>query len=220
MVQCKVNEIEEDGVMSTAALSAPAVERNRAPILQVLRDALPETGLVLEVASGTGGHAAWFSAALPALAWQPTDHDAAALASIAAWREEAGLGNLLPPLMLDAARPESWPVARADAVVAINMVHIAPWNATEGLFAGASRVLPAGAVVVLYGPFKEPGVELAAGNAAFDIDLKARDPRWGLRDLGVVVALAGEHGFDLASRIGMPANNISVVFRKAWQVAA
>ena len=201
--------------MSTAALLAPAVARNREPILQVLRDALPTSGLVLEVASGTGGHAAWFSAALPALTWQPTDQDPFALASIAAWREEAGLTNLLPPLMLDAARPASWPISRAEAVVAINMVHIAPWSATEGLFAGASIVLPVGGVVVLYGPFREPGVELASGNVAFDADLKARDPRWGLRDLEVVSALAAGHGFELAMRVGMPANNISVVFRKA-----
>jgi SAM-dependent methyltransferase len=199
--------------MNQAAKTAPAAARNRWPILQVLRDYLPRPALVLEIASGTGEHAVWFSSALSALTWQPTDQDPEALKSIAAWREAAGLANLLPPLLLDACS-ETWPVARADAVVAINMIHVAPWTATEGLVAGAARVLTSGGLLFLYGPFREGGVHTGAGNAAFDADLRARDPSRGIRDLDEVAALAGRHGFAAPERIAMPANNLSVVFRR------
>jgi SAM-dependent methyltransferase len=199
--------------MQQAARSAPAAARNREPILRLLRDRLPRPALVLEIASGTGEHAVWFSSALPGVTWQPTDLDKEALASIAAWRHEAGPKNLLPPLRLDASA-DTWPVAQADAVVAINMVHIAPWTATKGLIAGAARVLTQGGLLFLYGPFREEGVPTGAGNAAFDADLRARDPSWGIRDLDEITALASQHGFMGPERIAMPANNLSVVFRQ------
>jgi SAM-dependent methyltransferase len=199
--------------MNQAAQTAPAVARNREPILRVLRDTLPPSALVLEIASGTGEHALWFSRALPAVTWQPSDQDPEALKSIAAWRDMSGLVNLLPPLPLDAAS-EAWPVARADAVIAINMVHIAPWAATRGLIAGAARVLGPGGLLFLYGPFREGGVHTGAGNAAFDAELRAQDPSWGIRDLDDVTAIARRHGFDAPERIAMPANNLSVVFRR------
>lgn len=201
-------------MMPSAARTAPAVARNREPILAVLRDCLPRHGTVLEVASGTGEHAVWFSGALPEVTWQPTDHHAEALASIAAWREQACLANLMPPMELDAAQPDTWPVARADAVVAINMIHIAPWAVTEGLIAGAARILPPGAPLYLYGPFREGGAHTAPGNAAFDATLRAQDPAWGVRDLAAVARLAVQAGFELRDRVAMPANNLSVVFRR------
>jgi SAM-dependent methyltransferase len=199
--------------MNRAARSASATARNREPILLVLRDYLPRPALVLEIAAGTGEHAVWFSRALPDLTWQPTDRDPDALRSIAAWRDRTGAPNLLPPLLLDAAA-ETWPVAQADAVVAINMVHIAPWTATKGLIAGAARVLAGGGLLYLYGPFREGGVHTAASNAAFDADLRARDPSWGIRDLDEITALASQHGLMGPERIAMPANNLSVVFRR------
>ena len=199
--------------MNHAAKVAPAAARNREPILQVLRACLPHPALVLEIASGTGEHAVWFSNALTALTWQPTDQDSEALESIAAWRDKAGLPNLLPPLRLDASA-ETWPVAQADAVVAINMVHIAPWAVTLGLIAGAGRVLPSGGLLFLYGPFREGGVHTAAGNAAFDAELRARNPALGVRDLDEVTALAARHGLQAPERIAMPANNLSLVFHR------
>jgi len=194
-------------------LTAPAVARNRDPILAVLRRILPPDGLVLEVASGTGEHAAYFAAALPQLLWQPSDPDAVARASIAAHGTAARLANLLPPLDLDAAA-DRWPATRADAVLCINMIHIAPWAAAMGLFAGAARLLPAGGVLYLYGAFKEGGCHTAPSNEAFDADLRARNALWGVRDLEEVAALARRHGLDHAETIAMPANNRSVVFRR------
>ena len=196
-----------------AARTAPAAARNREPILAVLRDLLPPRALVLEVASGTGEHAVWFSTALPGLTWQPTDRDAEALASIAAWRGQAGPPNLLPPLLLDASA-EAWPVTGADAIIAINMIHIAPWPATLGLLAGAGRVLRPGGLLFLYGPFREGGVHTADSNTAFDADLRARDPSWGVRDLHEITTLALQHGLLPPERIPMPSNNLSVVFRR------
>jgi SAM-dependent methyltransferase len=196
-----------------AARTAPAAARNRDPILQVLRDRLPPAALILEIASGTGEHAVWFSSALPAATWQPTDMDPEALESIAAWRDSANLPNLLPPLRLDAST-DVWPAIQADAVVAINMLHIAPWAATQGLIAGAARILAPDGLLFLYGPFREAGRHTGAGNAAFDADLRARNPSWGIRDLNEVTALAATHGLTTCERIDMPANNLSVVFRR------
>jgi len=198
---------------SQDALASPSVARNRDPILTVLRRVLPPAGTVLEIASGTGEHAMYFAAALPHLTWQPSDQDAQALRSIAAHRAILGLPNLLAPLALDAAAPE-WPVARVDAVVAINMVHISPWRATQGLMGGAGRVLAPGGVLYLYGAYRENGVHTAPSNEAFDVDLRQRNPDWGIRDLEEVVKLAGAHGLELAERIPMPANNLSLVFRR------
>lgn len=192
---------------------APAAARNRDPILAVLRAHLPPGGLVLEVASGTGEHAVHFARAMPGWTWQPSDPSAAARASIAAWRQSEELGNVLPALSLDAAS-EDWPIAAADAVVSINMIHIAPWEAAVGLMRGAGRILPQGAPLVLYGPFRRPGQALEPSNAAFDEDLRGRDPRWGLRALDEVAALAAGNGLRPAHTEEMPANNLCVVFTK------
>ena len=174
--------------------SAPHVARNAGPIAEVLRGILPESGLVLEVASGTGEHALHFARDFPKLLWQPSDPDPAAVRSIEAWRAEAGLTNLLPALSLD-ARAAEWPVARADAILAINMVHISPWAATAGLMRGAARLLEEGAPLYLYGAYRQAGVATSPSNEAFDASLRARDPDWGLRDLEDVVAEAERNGF-------------------------
>lgn len=199
--------------MTDARRHAPATGRNRDPILIELRQALPASGLVLEIASGTGEHAVHFAGALPALVWQPSDPDPQAHASIAAWREDAGLPNLLAPIALDAAAPE-WPVARADAVVCVNMIHISPWGATEGLMAGAGRLLDRGAPLVLYGPYRRAGHALEPSNAAFDEDLRRRDPRWGLRLVEDVRACALDRGLAFDKLVEMPANNLCLIFRK------
>ena len=192
---------------------APAVARNRDPILMVLRRALPAQGTVLETASGTGEHAAYFAASLPHLTWQPTDIDPEALASIAAHRAAANVPNLLAPVTLDVTAP-LWPVTRADAIVSINMIHIAPWAAAIGLMTGAGRLLQPGRTLYLYGPFKENGRHTAPSNAAFDAGLRARDPEWGVRDTGEVCDLAARQGFEFVERVAMPANNLSLVFRR------
>ncbi|MCT2399812.1 class I SAM-dependent methyltransferase [Novosphingobium mangrovi (ex Huang et al. 2023)] len=200
-------------MIEDARRHAPAAARNRDPILAVLRDVLPPSGLVLEVASGTGEHAVHFSRALPALSWQPSDPDAGARASVTAWREGEDLPNLLAPLELDAAAPQ-WPVGQADAIVCINMIHISPWESTEGLMAGAGRLLPSGHPLVLYGPYRRAGHPIEASNQAFDEDLRRRDPRWGLRNLEDVSACAQARGLALERVVEMPANNLCVVFRK------
>jgi Protein of unknown function (DUF938) len=192
---------------------APATLRNRDAICDVLGVVLPTTGEVLEVASGTGEHIVHFARVFANLRWQPSDYDAAGLASIAAWSERAALPNIMPPIQIDASAPV-WPVATADAIVCINMIHIAPWAATEGLFASAARCLPTAAPLYLYGPFKEEGVPTVESNLAFDANLKARNPEWGLRDLADVETIANQYGFALDCRVEMPANNISVVFRR------
>ncbi|CAN7571673.1 DUF938 domain-containing protein [Phenylobacterium sp. LjRoot219] len=196
------------------ALTSPSTARNHEPILRVLQPRLPASGLVLEIAAGAGEHAVYFAAAFPQLQWRPTDADPQALASIAAWRDHAGTPNLLAPLRLDASAPESWPVERADAVVSINMIHISPWAATQGLMTGAGRVLPPGGLLALYGPYLEADTPTAPSNLEFDRYLQARNPAWGLRDRDAVAALAATHGLTLAERIAMPANNLSLIFRK------
>jgi cyclopropane fatty-acyl-phospholipid synthase-like methyltransferase len=195
--------------------SSPAAARNREPILEVLRPLLPAGTRVLEVAAGSGEHALYFSSALPGVAWLPSDADASALASIRAWRAMHGPRNLLEPVRLDAAEPSSWPEGPFDAVVCINMVHIAPWRACLGLMAGASGVLPSGGRLLLYGPFREAETPFAPSNAAFDADLRARNPEWGVRELAAVSQAAADQGLRLESRTAMPANNITVVFAKA-----
>ena len=189
---------------------APATLRNRDPILAELRPLLPPRGLVLEVASGSGEHVAHFAAALPALAWQPTDLDPENRASIAAWCQ--GLGNVRAPIAMDASA--AWPIAAADAVLCINMIHIAPWAATEGLIRGATRALPPGGTLILYGPYRRQGVATAPSNEEFDASLRARDPAWGLRHLEEVAALAAAAGFGPPAVTALPANNLLVVFRR------
>ena len=193
-------------------LSSPAAERNRDAIVGLLGRWLPPTGLVLEVASGTGEHAAHFACAFPRLRWQPSDPDAEARASIEAWREEAGLPNSLPPIALDASAAE-WPIDEADAVLCINMVHISPWAATLGLFDGAARLLASGAPLILYGPYRRAGVPTAPSNEAFDASLKARNPTWGLRSVEEVRD-AAEPRFALDEAAATPANNLMLLFRR------
>ena len=195
--------------------TSPATARNRDPILAVLRSRLPAQGFVLEIAAGAGEHAVYNAAALPGLLWQPTDPDPDARASIAAWRKHVGTPNLLPPLPLNAAEPDSWPVSRADAIVNINMIHISPWAAAKGLMTGAGRLLTRGGALFLYGPYIERDVDTAPSNMAFDQSLRARNPDWGIRHLDNIAALAARHGLALSERITMPANNLVVVFRKA-----
>ncbi|WP_096329390.1 DUF938 domain-containing protein [Nannocystis exedens] len=196
------------------ARSSPAALRNRGVIAEVLARVLPSQGRVLEIASGTGEHAVSFAAAFPGVSWQPTDIDPEALASIAARVESEGTPNLLRPLRLDVtAWP--WPVTEADAIVCINMIHIAPWAACEALMAGAGRVLAPGRPLYLYGAIRRGGQHTAPSNAAFDADLRARDPAWGVRDEADVRAAAAAHGLELTELVAMPANNFSLVFRKS-----
>lgn len=190
---------------------APATARNRDALLDVLRRILPAGGMVLEVAAGTGEHAAHLAPHFPALAFQPTDPDAESRASIDVWA--AGQPNIRPALALDAAA-EAWPVAAADAVLCVNMIHIAPWAATMGLVQGAARFLPPGGPLILYGPFRRGGAHTAPSNAEFDAALRARDPTWGVRDLEEVAALATVHGFGPPQVVDMPANNLTVVLRR------
>ncbi len=192
---------------------APATERNREPLLAVLREVLPTSGRVLEVASGTGQHAAWFARALPHLVWQPTDVDAESLESIEAWRTEEGPPNLLPPRRLDAGA-ESWPETATDVILNVNMIHIAPWTACQGLMRGAGRVLPPGGLLVLYGPYFVEGRDTAPSNLEFDASLRARNPAWGVRSLEAVTAEAALHGLERERVVDMPSNNLTVVFRK------
>jgi SAM-dependent methyltransferase len=199
--------------MPDARRHVPATARNRDPIAAVLRAELPPSGLVLEVASGTGEHCAHFAPLFPALDWQPTDPDPSFLASIAAWTQSAACPNIRPPLALDASAPD-WPVARADAILCVNMVHISPWEATLGLLDGAARLLAPSAPLILYGPYLREGVETAPSNRAFDADLRRRDPRWGLRAIEAMDAAAAERGLDRTALHEMPANNIMPVYRR------
>jgi len=193
--------------------SAPAALRNREPIAHVLRGWLPPEGLVLELASGSGEHVVYFAEQFPRLDWQPSDVHPDALSSIAGWREEAGLANVRPPLIIDAAGPE-WPIDRADAVLSINMVHISPWKSALGLLDGAARLLRAGAPLILYGPWLEDGIPTVESNLAFDADLKRRDPEWGLRRVEDFSEAAAHRGFDLEATHAMPANNLMLLYRR------
>ncbi len=192
---------------------APSTARNRDPIWAVLHPELPSRGLVLEVASGSGEHTAHFARlAGPQIVFQPSDPEAQARASIDAWAANSGLTNILPALALDAAA-DAWPIARADVVVCINMIHIAPWDSTVGLVRGAARVLPPGGMLFLYGPYRRAGHHTAPSNAAFDADLRRRNPAWGVRDLEAVADLAAAAGFTPPVVAEMPANNLCVHFR-------
>jgi hypothetical protein len=197
-----------------ACRSAPAALRNREPIAEVLADWLPNTGLVLEIASGTGEHAVFFAERFPALEWQPSDVHPDALSSIAAWREAAALPNVRPPIVIDAREPD-WPIERADAVLSINMVHISPWPAAIGLIEGAAKLLSANAPLILYGPWLQAGVAAAPSNLAFDADLKRRDPSWGLRLVEDFAGEAEKRGFELLETRPMPANNLMLLLHHA-----
>jgi hypothetical protein len=190
-----------------------ATDRNRDPILDILVQVLPPAGTVLEIASGSGEHIVHFAKALPSLAFQPSDPDPKALESISAWTEHEGFTNVRAPLLLDSSG-ETWPVAQADAILCINMVHISPWSATQGLMNHAGELLPSGAPLYLYGPYRRQGVETAPSNEQFDVSLKSRNSEWGLRFVEEVAALAAAHGFSAPEIVQMPANNLSVIFRK------
>lgn len=198
-------------------LHSPAAERNREPILGVLERVLPARGLVLELASGTGQHAVHFAAARPGNVWQPSDPDARARASIAAYVTEAGLANLRPPIALDVEQL-SWPLSAADAaalvaIVAINLVHIAPWSATLALMAGAGARLLLGGVLVTYGPYRIGGA-MAPSNEAFDADLRGRNPAWGVRALEDLAAEDARHHLVHEDTVALPAQNHALVFRR------
>jgi hypothetical protein len=207
---------------------APATERNREPILEVLLQVLPPTDTVLEVSSGTGEHAVFFAPRLGERKWIPSDPNPVARASIAAWRKHYPADNLYPPLALDARDPV-WVVEQNElpqplmdidfkrnpivAIVNINMIHIAPESACLGLMAGARRILPTGGILYLYGPFKQGGRHTAPSNAAFDQSLQAQNSEWGIRDLDEVVAVAQAEHLSLVKTVAMPANNLSVIFQ-------
>lgn len=192
---------------------APAAARNRDPIADVLARELPDQGVVLEVASGTGEHVVHFAARFPQIQWQPSDLDAEARASIAAWAADAGQTNIAHPIAIDASC-DTWPINRADAILCINMVHISPLEATSGLLKAAARLLPQGAPLILYGPYIEAEVETAPSNLAFDSSLKSRNPAWGLRRLDWMDEQAAAQGLSRKTRVEMPANNLMLVYRK------
>ncbi len=200
--------------MGDNRLFSAAATRNRGPILDVLRTVLPEHGIVLEVASGSGEHIVHFAAELTKLTFAPSDPSPQARESVMAWIASAGVGNVQPPLALDAARAP-WPIERADAVICINMIHISPWAATVGLFDNAGAILPAGAPLYLYGPYKRGGAHTAQSNAEFDAGLRAQHPSWGVRDLETVTNLGRKAGFEGPEIVDMPANNLSLIFRRA-----
>jgi len=192
--------------------SAPAALRNREPIAEVLREWLPDTGLVLEIASGTGEHVVYFAEQFPKLQWQPSDIHPDAIGSIEAWRSASGAANIRKPIELDASTPK-WPIDEAAVVLSINMVHISPWASALGLLAEAVRILPKSGSLILYGPWMSDTIETAPSNLAFDSDLKARDPRWGLRKVETFAAAALERELVLEETRAMPANNLMLLLR-------
>ncbi|WP_164115026.1 DUF938 domain-containing protein [Sphingorhabdus sp. Alg239-R122] len=192
---------------------APATLRNRDAIAAVLRTVLPNDGLVLEIASGSGEHAVHFARAFAHLRFQPSDASAEACRSIAAWVEEANVANILPPVQLDVMQHD-WPVAKTNAILCINMVHISPWPASEALFRGSAAILEKGAPLFLYGPYISSEIITAPSNRAFDQSLKVRNPDWGLRDIADVDRLAARYGFVREAKMTMPANNFSLIYRK------
>ena len=201
--------------MPPARPSSPAALRNRGPIADILQEILPDTGKILEIASGTGEHALYFAERFPHMLWQPSDGSDVAVEAIESWRATADLPNLLAPVKLDASAPEGWPeMDNISAILCINMVHISPWAATEGLMRGSAKLLALGELLILYGPYIREGIETAASNLVFDESLKQRNSAWGLRTLEQVAELANLYGLTLEEVTPMPANNIIAVFRK------
>ena len=196
-----------------ANISYAATQSNHDAILAVLSRVLPSRGLVLEVASGTGEHATYIASHLPGIVWQPSDPDPSLRASIAAWRDVDGSTNVAVPLDLD-ARDDPWPITAADAIVCINLIHVAPWAACLGVLGGAGRILPPGGSLYFYGAFRVDGRHTAPSNEAFDRGLRGHDPDWGVRDLEIVAAEAAVHGLVLVETVDMPRDNLSVIFRK------
>lgn len=192
---------------------APATLRNRDAIIAVLQEVLPDSGTVLEVASGTGEHAVYFGEKFPDLTWQPSDPDPDGCRSIAAWTKRAGVGNVLPPLQLDALALR-WDIEKPSAILCINMVHIAPWEASIGMFEKAALLLEPGSSFYLYGPYFRGDAPTAQGNLDFDRSLKSRNLRWGIREVADMDALATKNGFTRADLVEMPANNLSLIYRR------
>lgn len=207
-MRCETVDVTADG-----RLVSPSAERNKGPIAEVLMRVAPQEGDVLEISSGTGQHVLHFAQAMPDLRWQPTERDPECLRSITSWLAQAAPANVSPPIHLD-VHDEIWPVRQVAAVVCINMIHIAAPSATESLLRGAARVLARGGVLFLYGPFRRQGRHTSASNQAFDEQLKARNPHWGVRNLEDVAQLAAAVGLGLEETCEMPANNLAVVFRK------
>jgi hypothetical protein len=206
--------------MSDDRQFAPATQRNREPILEVLQRTLPSTGTILEIASGTGEHAVFFAPQLPGRKWLPTDINYLSLVSISAWLKHSPSDNIYPPILLDVCaniwsiEQEKQYLDEITAIVSINMIHIAPWAACLGLMAGAGRILPENGILYLYGPFKQNGQHTAPSNAAFDEWLKSQNPEWGVRDLEEVIAVAKMQNLHWCETVSMPANNLSVIFQK------
>jgi SAM-dependent methyltransferase len=209
-----VLETEQDPARMSSAKSSPAALRNRDPILGVLRERLPQVARVLEIASGTGEHAYWFARHLPGVIWQPSDIDPEARASVEAYRREAALSNLRPVLAIDASEDSTWPKEQVNAIVSINMIHVSPARALEGLVRNAARLLLPSGILFLYGPFRFSGTFLAESNAEFDAALRARDPRWGVRDLDEMRSLTAQHGFGPPELVALPANNHAIIFER------
>jgi hypothetical protein len=202
-----------EGGLVEGRFESPSAERNKVPILAALRPRLPATGVVVEIASGTGQHIVHFAREVPALIWQPTDADDELRAAAAERIHAAGLSNVRAPLRLDVLASD-WPATEASAIVCINMIHVAPWSATNGLIGGAARLLPPRAPLFLYGPFKRGGRHTAPSNESFDASLRKRNPEWGVRDLDDVEQCAEQHGLALADITEMPANNLTVTFER------
>ena len=196
---------------------APATRRNRESILSILKKIIPRPGLVLEIASGSGEHAAWFTQNLPGILWQPSDIDPSCHYSIKMWANDISQPSVLPPLTIDASNPD-WPVHELvddlNAIVCINMIHIAPWEACKGLMQGARRFLPSGGILYLYGPFHQSHMTTVKSNIKFDQSLQQQDTRWGIRHLDKVKETADENDLIHTDTIEMPANNLSVVFTR------
>ena len=195
-------------------LASPSAERNREPIAKVLSQVLPQSGLVLEVGSGSGEHAIHFGRVMPHLTWQPSEQDKDCLRSISAWAAVETQANVLQPLYLDVTDAQ-WPIATAHAIVCINMIHIAPWSVAQALLRGASRILPPGGLLCLYGPYRVAGKHTSASNREFDAQLRAMNSEWGVRDLNALANEARTFNIELARTFQMPTNNLVVVFRKS-----
>jgi hypothetical protein len=204
---------EDLGGLTDGRLLSPSAERNKGPIAEVLARVLPESGTVLEIASGTGQHTVHFARAMPNLTWQPSEPDAECLRSIAGWLATESPPNVNAPVHLDVGS-HVWPVSSAAAIVCINMIHIAPWSATEALFRGSEQILSSGGILFLYGPYRRQGQHTSPSNEVFDRQLRARNPEWGVRNLEDAALLANAQSFELQDAYDMPANNLSVVFRK------
>ncbi len=203
--------------MENSKQYAPATQRNREPILEVLLRVLPPSGNILEVASGTGEHSIFFAPAFSSRQWIPSDPNAISRDSIEAWRKESLIDNIHSPLNIN-AQDSIWEIEKEfldiTTIININMIHISPWSACLGLMEGAKRLLPSGGILYLYGPYKQEGKHTALSNEAFDESLRDQNPEWGVRNLEDVIKVAEDNGLVFKEKVAMPANNLSVIFEK------